>query len=215
LEYPTFIDYFVRWKEDNGDIAEALADERVRSSSKLYLAQVREFVSLLQRSTGFYQIGPSDTLEEARQRVAYLKDVIENKGGHRLFYVDGQPIRREADLHILFRLTWFGTTADVNPEVDGGRGPADFAVSKGRFDKTLVEFKLAKSTSLARNLQNQTDIYERSLDAKRSLKVIVYFTAEELKRVRGILLALRRQDDDPDIILVDARSDNKPSGSTA
>jgi len=26
----------------------------------------------------------------------FLKDVVENKGGYRFFYVDGQPFRRKA-----------------------------------------------------------------------------------------------------------------------
>jgi hypothetical protein len=46
------------------------------------------------------------------------------------------------------------------------------------------------------------------------LKVIVYFTEEELLKVRGILEDLKLTGD-RDIILIDARSDNKPSGSKA
>jgi hypothetical protein len=79
-----------------------------------------------------------------------LKDVIENKGGHRLFYIDDKPIEREADLQILYRLVWFGTPSDVSREVDDGRGPADFKVSRGAKDKTIVEMKLAKNSHLKR-----------------------------------------------------------------
>src|SRR6478736_3671730 len=53
-------------------------------------------------------------------------DVIENKGGHRVFYSGGKPVQRELDLQIMFRLVWCGTPYDVSTEVNDGRGPADF-----------------------------------------------------------------------------------------
>jgi predicted lactoylglutathione lyase len=67
---------------------------------------------------------------------------------------------------------------------------------------------------LERNLANQTAIYEKASDAKTSIKVIVYFSAAERKRVEGILKKLKLAGD-RDVILVDARKDNKPSGSKA
>jgi hypothetical protein len=163
---------------------------------------------------GFYEI-PGDTYSEARRRVLFLKDVIENKGGHRIFYVDHVPVQRESDLHILYRLTWFAPSSDVSREVNDGRGPADFKVSRGPLDKTLVEFKLAKNTQLERNLANQTGIYESASDATHpSLKVIIYFTEQELLRVNAILERLGLADS-PHVLLIDAKADNKPSGSRA
>jgi hypothetical protein len=141
--------------------------------------------------------------------------VIENKGGHRIFYIGGRPIEREEDLQILFRLTWFATPSDVSREVNDGRGPADYKVSRGAADKTLVEFKLAKNSHLERNLAKQTDVYEAASDATRpSLKAILYFSEGQLGRVRTILDRLKLTDS-PHVILIDARSDNKPAGSRA
>jgi hypothetical protein len=84
------------------------------------------------------------------KRIIYLKHVIEDQGGQRLFYVNGRPVQREVDLHVMFRLTWFANSADLdlNAEVNNGRGPVDFKVSKGKKNSALVEFKLAKNTSL-------------------------------------------------------------------
>jgi len=48
-----------------------------------------------------------DTYKDAYKRVQFLKDIIENKGGHRIFYFDGEALKREEDLHILYRLTWY------------------------------------------------------------------------------------------------------------
>lgn len=98
--------------------------------------------------------------------------------------------------------------------MNDGRGPADFKISRGSDDKTIVEFKLAKNTHLRRNLEKQAEIYQRASDAEHAIKVIVYFTAEELEKVQRILVDLGLAAS-PDIVLIDARADNKPSGSKA
>lgn len=110
-------------------------------------------------------------------------------------------------------MTWYATDADVSTEVNDGRGPVDYKISKGT-DKTLVEFKLAKNSQLKRNLQKQAEIYAKASDASSVIKVIVYFSADERARVTEILKELKLLDN-PNIVLVDARNDNKPSGSKA
>lgn len=87
-------------------------------------------------------------------------------------------------------------------------------MSLGAADKTLVEFKLASNPQLARNLKGQTKIYEKAGDAQSSITVIVYFSREELARMQRVLKEVGR-DKDETIILIDARNDNKPSGSKA
>ena len=114
----------------------------------------------------------------------------------------------------MFRLVWHGTPSDVSREVDNGRGPSDYKISRGAMDKTIVEFKLASNTQLKRNLLKQLDIYKRASDAEVGFKVIIYFTERELIRVQGILREVKMEND-PRVILVDACSDNKPSASKA
>jgi hypothetical protein len=122
--------------------------------------------------------------------------------------VEGQPIEREEDLHILYRMTWFASESDVTREANDGRGPVDFKVSMGSKDKTLVELKLARNSQLKRNLKKQAPIYEKASDVEKTIKVIVYFAAAEKKRVEGILKEVKMIDD-PNVVLVDARNDNK------
>ncbi len=111
LRFPTFVDYYIRYKEEHGDLAESLSSRKVAFSHQLYVQQFRELAQLLSEATAFYAV-PGTTYEEAHSRAVFLKDVIENKGGHRLFYVSGQPIEREEDLQILFRLTWYATSSE-------------------------------------------------------------------------------------------------------
>jgi hypothetical protein len=212
-EFPEMIDYYIRYKEDNGDVAVKRSGKVVKESESFYIKQIKVFVDALNSITNFYK-SPGITYEEARERVMFLKDVVENKGGHRIFYKNGKAIKSENDLHILFRLTWYGTLSDVGREVNDGRGPVDFKISIGAPDKTLVEFKLAANTQLEKNLRHQVDIYQKASDAKNALKVVFYFTEKELKRVEAILKKLGMENN-KDIILVDARNDNKPSGSKA
>jgi hypothetical protein len=213
LHFPELIDVFIRYKENHGADAVSVSSRKVEYSRQLYLEQFKTLGELLQQNTDFYSLA-GNTHDEARKRVAFLKDVIENKGGHRIFYIKGHPIEREEDVHILYRLTWFATTADVSREVNDGRGPADFKISRGSADKSLVEFKLAKNSQLRRNLEKQSPIYEKASDARTSIKAIVYFSKQEKERAEQILRELKL-DADPDVILIDARKDNKPSGSKA
>lgn len=199
--FPELIEYFIRMKEEHGDEAAAVSSAKVEQAERQFIRNVRAFALALHRETLFYSLS-GNTATEARARVAYLKDVIENKGGWRLFYDNGVPFRREADLQIVFRFTWFGTVSDVSREVDDGRGPADFKISRG-LDKTIVEFKLASNSKLKQNLQHQTETYQSASDAQTGIKVIMHYSAEERERVLAILNELGLEESH-DIVLIDA-----------
>ena len=207
------IEYFIRIKEENGDDAVSISNERVVWSENLYVEQALNLTTTLLNNSDFYNLR-GDTHREAKQRINFLKDVIENKGGWKIFYVNGKPITREADLQILYRLTWYATPSDVSREVDDGRGPADYKISRGNKDKTIVEFKLASNSQLKRNLQKQTEIYMKASDADKYLKVVIFFTEREQEKLTADLEELDMKGD-TNIILIDARSDNKPSASKA
>ncbi len=212
-QYPALIDYYIKLKEDSGNNAIVSSSLKVQESDLLYIKQFGGLAMLL-KQTPFFNI-PGNTEEETREKIKFFKDIIENKGGHRMFVdANGKPLRREIDIHILFRLVWHGTTSDVSREVDDGRGPADYKISRGAEDKTLVEFKLASNSQLKRNLEKQLEIYKSASDAAAGFKVIIFFTEEELIRVKRILRELGMEKD-PRIVLVDACNENKPSASKA
>ena len=74
--------------------------------------------------------------------------------------------------------------------------------------------KLAKNKKLERNLERQVPIYQAASDADRAIKAIIFFTRAEEERAEGILDKLGILGH-RDIVLIDARADNKPSGSHA
>ena len=117
-------------------------------------------------------------------------------------------------MQIMYRLIWYGTNFDVNREVNNGRGPADYKISYGKKNSTIVEFKLASNSKLRQNLEKQVDIYKVASETERAIKVIMYFSEMEYEKVRKVLNDLEIINS-PDIVLIDARNDNKPSASNA
>jgi hypothetical protein len=212
-KFPKLLDYFILNKENEGHLAERKSAELVSESENLYITQFRQLVAFLANKTDFYNTHP-DTRSETLKRILFLKDAIENKGCHKIFYIKNEPIRRESDLQILFRLTWFDTVVDISREVNDGRGPVDFKASMGAKDKTLIEMKLVSNTSLEKNLKKQVEIYQKASDAPFAYKVILYFTELERAKLQRILKTLQLQKSEW-IVTIDGRKDNKPSGSKA
>lgn len=202
-QFHELLDYYIRWKEEHGSEAHRSADAKVQETHLQFVENIRALVNQYLVGSEFYSYDSS--YEQSMKRVMYLKHVIEDQGGQRLFYVNGQPVQREVDLHVMFRLTWFANSGDLdlNAEVNNGRGPVDFKVSKGKRNSNLVEFKLAKNTSLEKNLQHQVKIYEKASDSQKSIKVIMHFSDAELQRVTDILKRLKLTDC-KDIVLIDA-----------
>lgn len=212
-KYPEFIDYYIRYKEDNGDEAKSVSETRVQEVENLFIRELSSLIHTLLKNTEFYSTD-HDTLDECHKRVLFLKDVVENKDGYRIFYVKGEPIKREVDLRIMFRLTWFATMSDVSPETNDGRGPVDFKISRGSRDKTLVEFKLAGNSKLKQNLVKQVEVYKKAHGTDQAIKVILFFSYEEEQKLNGILEELGLVHNKY-VVLIDARKDNKPSASNA
>lgn len=84
LRFPQLIDFYIRLKEQHGDEAMNVSSERVLATEQVFIHHLQELQKILSAETKFYSVGHT-TYEEAHRRLAYLKDVIENKGGYRLF----------------------------------------------------------------------------------------------------------------------------------
>lgn len=211
-EFPQLIDFYIKYKEEHGDQAESISSEKVTFSQEVYIENVQIFTDKL-KETDFYKQPEENSFDEANKKILILKKFIENNDGYKLFYdKKGKVITREADLQLLFKLTCHDSMFDINREVNNGRGAVDFTISKGKKDKTLVEFKLAKNSKLKQNLLKQVEIYQEANETDLSYKVIIYFSADEYDRVIEILNETELADK-KNIILIDGRKDNKPSAS--
>ncbi|MFS7383130.1 hypothetical protein AB6870_13725 [Rahnella inusitata] len=210
-QYPSFIDYYIRRKEMDSAQAHIQSNVKVTETEKAFIQSIQRFVDLIFESNAEFFYPKEDTFEESYKRVTYLKQVIENNNGYKIFYINGTPLKREADLQLMFRLTWFASLSDVNSEVDNGRGPVDYKISRGNSDKTLIEFKLASNSKLKQNLAKQVKIYEAANQTDKSIKVILYFTDTELSKMIKVLKDLKLKEGKA-LVMIDARP-NKTSAS--
>jgi hypothetical protein len=213
LRYPELVDHYIRLKEETGEEAKSLADIGVGEVKELFTINTEQLVQNLV-TIGYYDI-PANSYENVLARAKFLKHVIEDQDLYRLFWRDGKLlVSREADIQLLFKLTWYRSAFDYNAETNNGRGPVDGKASIGSGDKSLIEFKLASNSQLERNLEKQVAVYEAANRTDKSVKVIVSFTVRVFGRTTRILKRLKLTDAE-DIVLIDARRDNKPSASNA
>jgi hypothetical protein len=212
-EFPALLDYYIRLREEAGDQAEAQSLEKVQDTLAIFVEQLKCVVDDLTAKTDFYARGWS-SYSEALSRVKGFKQYVENQDGWKLINRGGKPFAQEKEVQLYFGLIWFGSAFDINREPNNGRGPVDYKVSIGAADKSLIEFKLASNSQLKRNLQKQVEIYEKANQTASSVKVIICYTAADQTKVAAILkdLKLTQQEN---IVVIDARSDNKPSASKA
>ena len=150
---------------------------------------------------------PNDSYKESLQRINDFKRYIEcNDVG---ILID--PHRKEPCLQKLFKLIWRKTGFDFNAEVNNGRGPLDFKVSKGNADKTIIEFKLASNSKLKQNLQNQVDVYKKANNTNKSITVLFFFNEKERNKLERVLreLQIKKQEN---IVIIDCTK-QKPSAS--
>jgi hypothetical protein len=215
--FPQLIDYYIKKKEQEGDRAESISSRRVADTDAVFVQLLQSLQTDLLDNSDFYS-KPWTSYEEALDRATYFKAYIENQDGYRLINKagkgDAKPFSSEPEVQLFFGLVWYASAFDVNREANNGRGPVDFAVSRGSIDKSLIEFKLASNTQLKRNLERQLPIYEAANKTRTSVKVIVCYTEAEQMKVARILKELKLEEEES-IVLIDARNDNKPSGSKA
>ncbi|WP_313532938.1 PD-(D/E)XK nuclease domain-containing protein [Sphingobacterium athyrii] len=148
------------------------------------------------------------SFEEAIYRIKLLKRFIENNNGNRAF--KSPENQNESAFQLVFKSICSDSIWDINSEVNNGRGPVDFTVSKGANDKTVIELKLAKSSKLKQNLQYQVDIYKKANRTDQSVIAILHFNKAEHNRAVKILKELKL-DKLKNIILIDG--EEKPSAS--
>lgn len=210
-KHPEIVNYYIKFKESVKDRASVFSEEQVKFVAEFFIDAAASLSAIVKDTTRFYDIH-SSSFEEAKERVLYLKHVIEDQDGYRLLWRNGSAPAHEWELQLLFKLVWYGTSFDVNREANNGRGPSDYVVSKGAADKTVVEFKLAKNSKLRQNLENQVEIYKRANNTDLAIEVIFFFYEQEQKKVERILNELSLAGNDQ-IVLIDARNDNKESAS--
>lgn len=169
--------------------------ELLSLKSESYVVIIKKWIAhqqeMCKKLSAFSQINgiqpadvyPNDSYKESILRIRRFKQQIEDKGSNRLFEKD----QSEQHLQQLFKLFFNNTTFCVDREVNNGRGPADFKISKGANDCTIIEFKLASNNKISYNIKNQVNIYCKANDTVKAITVIAYFNEKERNKVENLL----------------------------
>ncbi len=201
-KFPDLVDFYIKSKEDKKFEVTSVSSAEIKRLKEELIDILTPLCELLDANSEFYKVIPN-SYEEALQRALYLKEVIETNDGYRIFYDGSIPIAKEDTIQRIFKLTWYASPLDVNAEVNNGRGPADYKISFGSSESTIVEFKLASSPSLKRNLQSQTNIYKTASKSANDISVILCYTFADIKKVNKILKELKKENHE-NIVVIDA-----------
>lgn len=209
--FPWMVDLYIKLKEDSREEATATSAAKTADVRSVLVVQVQAAANDIAGKTDLFT-KPVTSLDEARAAVATFKHYVEHQDGYTVINRGGgQPFATEKEVQAFFGLLLAPSRFDVNREPNNGRGPVDFKISAGAYDKSLIEFKLAKSSSLKRNLERQVEVYEAANKTSQSMKVIIAYTDSELAKAQSVLKELGL-DGNRDVVVIDAGAD-KPSAS--
>ena len=205
-EFRQAIDVYIKIKEQKGNEAEIISKEYVSQMETFHENQFTKFAESVNLT-----LKKPTSYEEVLSRVNYFKECIELRDNYLNLYIGDSPVN-ENWIQRMFWLVWYGSKSDVNRDPKNGLGQPDFTASQGKKDKTLIEFKLAKSSSLENNILNQLEKYKEVDNTKQGVWVIVFFTYKDYQKILKILKK-HNLDNNPNYVLVDARKDNKTPAS--
>lgn len=213
-EFPELYDYYIKLREADTDEIRSTCTAELNLQLERLLISSKNLISAFARQNYSFAENLS-AREEAKQRLRFFKHIIEDCDGYKNLYVGGKQIAKENDLQRLFRFVWYGTDYKVDAEPNNGRGQADFIISMGQNDQSIVEFKLASNPTLA-HVFKQVKIYEAANCADGSLIAIFYFSEREYLYSREIVKSAGHENMiGESIYLIDCRNDNKSSASIA
>lgn len=212
MRFPSLLDVYIALKEADESGASSISEEELALLREIFVGSLSELVKAFWSTPEMQQRPRLTSIAEAKYRVLVFKKWVEDKDGY-LELNRANGLASEKEVQRLIFLTLQASEFDVNREVNNGRGPVDFKVSRGR-DATLIEIKLASNSHLERNLEKQVDIYKKANETVQAVTVIICYTAAEQDKVKRVLTRLELPVLD-EIVAINARKDDKPSGSKA
>lgn len=195
-QYPEIYDYYIKMKENSKDQIIGITDKEINEQILKFVRNVKFLISRIEENSNIFN-NSSNSFEEAKKRIEWFKDVIENQDVYKVFYDErtgDQIIKYENDLQRMFKLAWMQSVFKINAESNNGRGPADFVVSYGESDVCIVEFKMAENKKLKQIFQ-QIEIYKKANRTSNHIAVIFYFNDSEYERVIKILKDLNKEEE--------------------
>lgn len=188
--FPELLDYYIRNKEDRGDQAVSISNQKVEFAETLFLQNYTKLAALVLERTDFSDHDPA-TLEGTLARVHCLKRVIEHEGGYQFLHIsEKKPVGREDELSILQPFLWFAQVSTVTQ----------------RKSAVPVKFKLASNNTLGNFLKKRVNedvlAKQNGEDIKNEVFVVFHFSDAEREKVQRSLRELNLAQHH--IVLIDA-----------
>ncbi|MEQ3495827.1 hypothetical protein [Vibrio sp. SSH13-20] len=106
-----------------------------------------------------------------------FKDLVENKGLWKQFWVDKSKPKNESSAQEIFTAVAHSfckaNNIDISPEADFGNGPVDFKFSSGFHSKVLVEVKLSTNSKLVHGYEKQLEVYKKAEGTECGVLLII------------------------------------------
>jgi hypothetical protein len=162
-------------------------DKDPKGVVKWYYA-TREFVAGNPKNLSFKT--QNDFAAFVDEIIGIFKNYVENQGGWDLIHNENGTPKSEAACQRLFlgivRHYCKANNIDISPEVNIGRGPVDFKLSRGVEFRALIEMKLAKNSKFWAGLKKQLPKYLEAEEVKIGRFLIVAFNANDVTRLTSI-----------------------------
>jgi hypothetical protein len=124
------------------------------------------------------------------EMIATFKNYVENQGGWDLIHNDDGSPKSEAACQRLFlgivRHYCKANNIDISPEVNIGRGPVDFKLSRGIEFRALIEMKLANNSKFWSGLTKQLPKYLEAEEVRVGRFLIIAFNENDVTRLNLI-----------------------------
>lgn len=201
-EFPEVLDYYIKYKEENKD------DALKRHVAEPEFVNFFSDASALKNELEKEKFKKLTSFDDCVTRILFFKQKLESNSND--LYFKDKPLQ-EKHLRLMFKNVTYGALFDYNSEVNNGRGPIDFIVSYGSQDKTGLELKLASNKKLRQNLLNQGKVYQDDSNLKHVIKIIFYFSDQELETVNRVLNGINKSVDNKEIFIIDCRKKDSAS----
>lgn len=107
--------------------------------------------------------------------IGQFTELVENNRLYQVFYVDHKP-RHERFAQLLFfsicKSYCDANNLDISPESDGGAGPVDFKLSRGK-ERVVVEIKLSTNSKVVNGYATQLEAYAKAESAAIAHYVVI------------------------------------------
>ena len=150
-----------------------------------------------------------------------FKKLVEYNGLHTLLYKDRacqEPKHEEAAQKVFYGVASSYCEAnnlDLSPEINSGRGPVDFKVSRGFDSRILVEIKLSSNKKLVHGFSTQLEEYAKAEQPKHLIYLVIDvggYSKQRWEEFRNVI-ADAKFSDKPVPTLIHVDSKRKPPAS--